>query len=215
MQQASVVLDLSGTPVPARLGETVAAALTRAGIKPLRHGQDGCGRGVFCGMGVCQDCVLEIDGVPLRACMTPVSGPHRLALGGIATGEGFPPPLPPIAIEDIPISTPDVLVIGGGAAGLAASIAAAEAGAEVVMIDERSRTGGQYFKQPWANPAARDDRQFFEWPRLDRAGAAHRRAHHPGRRGLGCGATGNRRGIVVRGPFAVAAARAAGRDRRL
>lgn len=41
----------------------------------------------------------------------------------------------------------DMVVIGGGAAGMAASIEAACAGAEVVLIDENERPGGQLFKQ--------------------------------------------------------------------
>ena len=40
----------------------------------------------------------------------------------------------------------DVLVVGAGPAGLSAAIAAAEAGASVVVLDERGATGGQYAK---------------------------------------------------------------------
>ena len=42
--------------------------------------------------------------------------------------------------------SPDVLVVGGGPAGLSAAIAAAEAGAGVVLLDERAAPGGQYAK---------------------------------------------------------------------
>ncbi len=41
----------------------------------------------------------------------------------------------------------DLIVVGGGPAGLGASIEAARAGANVVMIDENNRPGGQLFKQ--------------------------------------------------------------------
>lgn len=41
----------------------------------------------------------------------------------------------------------DVAVIGGGPAGLAGSIEAARAGADVLLIDENDRPGGQLFKQ--------------------------------------------------------------------
>jgi NADPH-dependent 2,4-dienoyl-CoA reductase/sulfur reductase-like enzyme len=44
--------------------------------------------------------------------------------------------------------SPDVLVIGGGPAGLAAALAAATGGLEVILVDERAKLGGQYFKQP-------------------------------------------------------------------
>ena len=42
----------------------------------------------------------------------------------------------------------DVLVIGGGPAGLAAGIEAAAAGLSVAVVDERPTFGGQIFKQP-------------------------------------------------------------------
>jgi D-hydroxyproline dehydrogenase subunit alpha len=42
----------------------------------------------------------------------------------------------------------DVLVIGGGPAGLAAGIEAADAGLSVAVVDERPTFGGQIFKQP-------------------------------------------------------------------
>jgi NADPH-dependent 2,4-dienoyl-CoA reductase/sulfur reductase-like enzyme len=42
----------------------------------------------------------------------------------------------------------DVLVIGGGPAGLAAAVEAAGAGLSVCVVDERPTFGGQIFKQP-------------------------------------------------------------------
>ena len=53
-------------------------------------------------------------------------------------------PSPPRAAPEE--RTPDILVVGAGPAGLAAAIAAAEAGANVVLLDERAATGGQYTK---------------------------------------------------------------------
>lgn len=41
----------------------------------------------------------------------------------------------------------DVIVVGAGPAGLAASIEAAKRGAKVLVVDENSRPGGQLFKQ--------------------------------------------------------------------
>ncbi len=65
-------IQVDGESLPARRGQTVAAVLTGAGRLVLRRTASGAPRGVFCGMGVCYDCVVTIDGVPdQRACMTP------------------------------------------------------------------------------------------------------------------------------------------------
>ena len=45
------------------------------------------------------------------------------------------------------LETVEVAVIGGGPAGLAGAVALAKAGAEVTVLDENSRPGGQLFKQ--------------------------------------------------------------------
>jgi predicted molibdopterin-dependent oxidoreductase YjgC len=33
---------------------------------------DGSSRGLFCAMGACQECVVEVDGSLMEACRTPV-----------------------------------------------------------------------------------------------------------------------------------------------
>ncbi len=54
-------------------------------------------------------------------------------------------------------STPDILVLGGGAGGLNAATAAARAGAKVLLVDERPEPGGQFYKQPLAIPALAEE----------------------------------------------------------
>ena len=60
--------------VPAAPGQTVAGALCAAGVRSWRMTRDrGAPRGLFCGIGVCFDCLVTIDGVPnQRACVIPV-----------------------------------------------------------------------------------------------------------------------------------------------
>ncbi|MBI5712260.1 MAG: FAD-dependent oxidoreductase [Chloroflexi bacterium] len=41
----------------------------------------------------------------------------------------------------------EIAIIGAGPAGVAAAVAAAEAGAQVMLIEEQPRAGGQYYKQ--------------------------------------------------------------------
>lgn len=65
---------VNGHTLEAREGESVAAALLAAGVRTLRTApRRGEPRGLFCGIGQCYDCLVEIDGEPgQRACMTRV-----------------------------------------------------------------------------------------------------------------------------------------------
>jgi hypothetical protein len=68
---ALVTISVDGEPLAAHLGESVAAALIARGEVPIRRSRGGSARGVYCGMGVCFECLMMVDGVPnTRACMT-------------------------------------------------------------------------------------------------------------------------------------------------
>jgi predicted molibdopterin-dependent oxidoreductase YjgC len=60
-----------GTAVRFTDGQTVGAALVGAGIRSWRTTRnEGRPRGLFCGIGVCFDCLITVDGEPnVRACM--------------------------------------------------------------------------------------------------------------------------------------------------
>lgn len=151
------MITFDGRALEARPGMTVAAALAAAGVTAFRRTRTGAARGQFCGMGVCQDCLVEIDGQPnRRACMTRIAGPLTVR------SQDFPPRLavdgPGAAASPAPQQV-EVLVVGGGAGGLTAAAVAAEAGAQVVLVDERPAPGGQYFKQQVA-AVLPDDPQF-------------------------------------------------------
>lgn len=65
---------VDGEAVAAFEGETVAAALLAAGRRCFRTSrQRGEPRSLYCGIGVCHECRLTIDGkVNVRACVTRV-----------------------------------------------------------------------------------------------------------------------------------------------
>ena len=69
-----VRLVVDGVEVDAFDGETIATALLASGTRATRRTpRYGSLRGLFCGMGVCFDCVVTVDGRPnVRACVTPV-----------------------------------------------------------------------------------------------------------------------------------------------
>jgi D-hydroxyproline dehydrogenase subunit alpha len=143
-----VPVVFEGRPLAGERGQSLAAALTAASVRVLRETATGAPRGIFCGMGVCQDCLVVVDGQPnRRACMVKLTGPVNVTRQVAGT-----PPAPeasplPVLLDDMTAETPPVLVIGGGAGGLSAALAARRAGAGVVLLDERPTAGGQYYKQ--------------------------------------------------------------------
>jgi predicted molibdopterin-dependent oxidoreductase YjgC len=71
--ELSFQVTFDGTPLDALNGQTIAAVLWSAGITAWRTTRvDARPRGVFCGIGVCFDCLVTVNGVPnQRACLVP------------------------------------------------------------------------------------------------------------------------------------------------
>lgn len=64
----TVHITVDGEPVDVRDGQTIAGALLAAGQHSWRSAA-GKPRGVFCGIGICQDCLITVNGVEgVRAC---------------------------------------------------------------------------------------------------------------------------------------------------
>jgi NADPH-dependent 2,4-dienoyl-CoA reductase/sulfur reductase-like enzyme len=159
--QAGLTIHYESQAVPARPGSSIAAALTAAGICAYRHSTVG-DRGLFCGMGVCGECSIEVDGSPGQlACMTPVDDGMRLRRQAVTPSANTATAPEPFPAEQI--LRAELVVIGAGPAGLAAAAAAAEAGADVLLVDDRAGLGGQYYKQPsssFGHEDAPTDRQY-------------------------------------------------------
>ena len=123
-------------------------------------------------MGVCQACVVQVEGTSAkRACMEPaVDGMRIRRYSGVGNVDS---PRHSGALQEESFEAnlePELLIIGAGPAGLSAACTAAELGIDVVVLDERNKAGGQFFKQPTSQrpvPAAlHDDRQFADGRRL-------------------------------------------------
>lgn len=154
---AGFCLQFDRRTIRAFPGETLAAALLAAGEPALRRTEQGDGRGIYCGMGVCGECSVLVDGAPRRACMTAAApGQQVETLPARVVAQ-------PQSIQTLTHHSCDLLVVGAGPAGLAATLAARAAGLSVILADERAKPGGQYFKQPGEGltiDATAIDRQF-------------------------------------------------------
>ncbi|MFE7649059.1 (2Fe-2S)-binding protein [Streptomyces phaeoluteigriseus] len=72
---APFTVTFDGREIEVLPGQTIAAALWSAGVVAWRTTREGGRpRGVFCGIGVCFDCLVTVDGSPgRRACLTPAT----------------------------------------------------------------------------------------------------------------------------------------------
>lgn len=72
--KGKVTIDFEGTQLVVPVGETVSAAVLAAETDYTRTSAiSGVHRAPYCQMGVCFECLMEIDGVPNRqACMIEV-----------------------------------------------------------------------------------------------------------------------------------------------
>jgi D-hydroxyproline dehydrogenase subunit gamma len=68
-----VEILFQGKPVAAFAGEMLAVALLASGQSMLGSNLvDGTPIGLFCAMGVCQECLVLVDGALTESCRTPV-----------------------------------------------------------------------------------------------------------------------------------------------
>lgn len=64
----SISIRFHGVELRGRDGQSIAGMLIANGHRTWRDAQ-GAERGIFCGIGICQDCVITINGVEgVRAC---------------------------------------------------------------------------------------------------------------------------------------------------
>ncbi len=68
-----ITFQFDHNSVAAHEGESIAVALLRAGITHIRNAPSGTARGMFCAIGVCQECVVMVGGKRVEACRTTVS----------------------------------------------------------------------------------------------------------------------------------------------
>jgi NADPH-dependent 2,4-dienoyl-CoA reductase/sulfur reductase-like enzyme/Fe-S-cluster-containing hydrogenase component 2 len=142
LPEPSVRFTFNGRELLARPGEVVSSALYAAGIVTFgHHHRDGGAQGIFCVNGQCSQCTVLVDGRPLKSCMTLVRE------GMVVRSAEGRPPLP--SDDAVPaLQRPgernvQVLILGGGPAGLCAAVELGKLGVEVLVIDDKPSLGGK------------------------------------------------------------------------
>ncbi|WBQ06008.1 FAD-dependent oxidoreductase [Kribbella sp. CA-293567] len=151
-----IVVTVDGRPLKALPGQTVAAALMADGRDSWRTTRNGGrGRGVFCGIGACFDCLVVVNGSPdVRACQRVVRAGDEVRtqrgteLPGISGAVGMDREMATggeVGARGVQVAA--VVVVGAGPAGMSAAVAAADAGSSVLLIDAGAGAGGQFNRQ--------------------------------------------------------------------
>ncbi|WP_322793551.1 FAD-dependent oxidoreductase [Bellilinea sp.] len=146
IEKQSITFYWQDKPLLALSGETIASALIANDIHIFgHHPRDGSPLGIFCANGQCAQCMVIMDGKPVKSCMELVKeGCH------VSPANGLPAlpqddQIPPMReIKTLPIP---VLIIGGGPAGLSAAIELGKHNIPVILVDDKHRLGGKLVLQ--------------------------------------------------------------------
>ncbi|MCD4817193.1 MAG: FAD-dependent oxidoreductase [Candidatus Cloacimonetes bacterium] len=133
-------------PLIAKKNEMISSALIANGIKIFgHHPKDNSAQGIFCANGQCAKCTVIANGLAVKSCMTAVQ--KNMIVESL---EGFTD-LPEITekpqLGDIENIKTDVIIIGGGPAGLSAAIQIGKSNINTILIDDKNILGGKLVLQ--------------------------------------------------------------------
>jgi predicted molibdopterin-dependent oxidoreductase YjgC len=88
MAEKTFTITANGRDIECRSGQSIAAALIASGTPVWSATRSGARRGVFCGIGVCYDCLVELNGVPsVRACQAAAEPGDTVRWQEVTSGE--------------------------------------------------------------------------------------------------------------------------------
>jgi len=142
----AIQFSWNGQALSGFAGEMISAALFANGHQIFgHHHKDDSPQGMFCANGQCSQCLVLADGMPVKACMTPlVAGMQVESVAGLPQ---IPTDDQPVTTAAVAIQQTDVLVIGGGPAGLSAAVELGKLGIDTLLVDDKDSLGGKLVLQ--------------------------------------------------------------------
>ena len=141
-----ITIYWQGLPLQARREEMIASALIANGVKVFsKHHKDGSPQGIFCANGQCSKCMVIANGIPVKACMTKVKA--NMMLESVDGLPQLPDVINDFELHDIEETTTDVVIIGGGPAGLSAAAELSRFNVEGIIVDDKHALGGKLVLQ--------------------------------------------------------------------
>ncbi len=127
-------------------GEVISSALFANGIHVFgHHAKDGSAQGMFCANGQCAQCAVIANGIPVKSCMTKVE--ENMIVESVEGIPELPKAVDNLQFSDIKEIETDVLIVGGGPAGLSAALQLGERGINALIVDDKDRLGGKLVLQ--------------------------------------------------------------------
>ncbi|MBT3168685.1 MAG: FAD-dependent oxidoreductase [Candidatus Cloacimonetes bacterium] len=145
LEREKIPFYWNGTKYFGFKNEMISSALFANGIKVFgHHHKGGSAQGIFCANGQCAKCSVIVDGVLMKSCMTIVKPEMK-----VESVEGLPklPQTGKHKISEIEELEYDVLIIGGGPAGLSAAIQLGKHKIKTLLIDDKGELGGKLVLQ--------------------------------------------------------------------
>lgn len=145
-EKREVTFTWNGKSLKGYSGEMIASALMANGVDVFgHHYKDESPQGMFCANGQCSQCLVIAGGLPVKSCMTPLR--EGMVVESI---EGLPKlpeddRVPPM--REAPVRDVEVLIIGGGPAGMAAAIELGRLGVDTLIVDDKTSLGGKLVLQ--------------------------------------------------------------------
>jgi thioredoxin reductase/Fe-S-cluster-containing hydrogenase component 2 len=138
-----VTFTFNGQELKAKSGEMISSALFAHGIHIFgHHNKDDSPQGMFCANGQCAQCLVIADGIPVKSCITPVAEGMK-----VKSLDGLPELLKDDEVVksggNVPIVDTQVLIIGGGPAGMSAAIELGKMGVQCIICDDKPVLGGK------------------------------------------------------------------------
>lgn len=145
-ERKKITFSFDGKKLSGYEGMVISSALFLNKIKIFgHHVKDSSPQGIFCANGQCSQCNVIANGIPVKACMTPLI--ENMIIESCNGLPDLPPEDNPVSVGDSEIINLEVLVIGAGPAGLSATKILGESKLNVVLVDDKDRFGGKLVLQ--------------------------------------------------------------------
>jgi NADPH-dependent 2,4-dienoyl-CoA reductase/sulfur reductase-like enzyme/Fe-S-cluster-containing hydrogenase component 2/bacterioferritin-associated ferredoxin len=136
----------NGEKLEGNEGEVISSALFANGVRVFgRHAKNDSPLGIFCANGQCAQCTVIANGVPVKSCMTKVE--ENMVVESVEGLPELPMAVDEVHFSDVEVFETDVLIIGGGPAGLSAGLQLGKRKIETLIVDDKDRLGGKLVLQ--------------------------------------------------------------------